>query len=426
MSEKSERYNYYTKEKVLSIHDPSLINKQFLSQFKNPLSFWASGLNLTDIPDLRSFNNLEEIDLSHNRINSLKNLERLGNFQSIQKISMSYNKLADLCGFKSVSRFKELRLLHLGHNQITKLNITRDVPKLRELNLSNNQIQHITVVKNLSCLETLNLMNNKIIKLENIQNLPALKYIQIDDNPIASIEGLISKIETLPQLSKISSLKLINFSRPREKVRNWNKGLFDYNLHFGLYFDFEEEYEDGFIDEDTEGFIRKFDTSLKRRINQYITIHHDTRYKEEKNFVVAIDGEPVLNCTYLLINITAEHLTTTSEIESIDQAAEFLDHILEDPLAHIEITEEEEFWAHCSNLQAWVEHNYDTRIIHRTVAFPLLKKLTDAGDLLARKVFKEEIASRYESGHPSVVEFLKQEGYLNYLSKEELNSIKVG
>ena len=54
-----------------------------------------------------------------------------------------------------------------------------------------------------------------------------------------------------------------------------------------------------------------------------------------------------------------------------------------------------EFRANCSNLQAWVENGYDTRLLHRNLAFPLLKKLTNVGDLHAKKVFKDEIANKY-------------------------------
>ena len=43
-------------------------------------------------------------------------------------------------------------------------------------------------------------------------------------------------------------------------------------------------------------------------------------------------------------------------------------------------------------MQVWAEHNYYTRLLHRDITFPLLKKLTEGGDPLARKVFKEEIA----------------------------------
>lgn len=57
------------------------------------------------------------------------------------------------------------------------------------------------------------------------------------------------------------------------------------------------------------------------------------------------------------------------------------------------------------------------------IAFPLLKKLTEAGDPIAKRVFKEEIAKRYASGFPSMVRYLEHEGYLKYLSEDELSAI---
>lgn len=83
------------------------------------------------------------------------------------------------------------------------------------------------------------------------------------------------------------------------------------------------------------------------------------------------------------------------------------------------------FWGHCSNLQAWYENKYDTRLLHSNLLFPLLKKLTEAGDSLAKRVFKEEIAKRYTSNNTTVREFLRIEGYLDYLSKEELEALEL-
>jgi hypothetical protein len=62
------------------------------------------------------------------------------------------------------------------------------------------------------------------------------------------------------------------------------------------------------------------------------------------------------------------------------------------------IDTEEEFWGHCSNLQAWSEHDYDTRLLKVNLAFPLLEQLAEAGDNLARIKFKEEILKRLLSG----------------------------
>ena len=78
-----------------------------------------------------------------------------------------------------------------------------------------------------------------------------------------------------------------------------------------------------------------------------------------------------------------------------------------------EIDPETEFWGHCSNLQSWYKHDYDTRLLHSNLSFPLLKRLTKVGDPLANKVFKEEIAKRLASGYGTVIDYLTEEGYLD-------------
>jgi DNA-directed RNA polymerase subunit RPC12/RpoP len=52
-----------------------------------------------------------------------------------------------------------------------------------------------------------------------------------------------------------------------------------------------------------------------------------------------------------------------------------------------------------------------------------LRELVKEGDILARKVFKQEVAKRLESGYPSVVLYLIEEDYLNCLSYEELDAV---
>jgi hypothetical protein len=113
-----------------------------------------------------------------------------------------------------------------------------------------------------------------------------------------------------------------------------------------------------------------------------------------------------------------------AEIDSIDEAAERLNRSMErgKPRKYY-ISPDIEFWGHCSNLQVWYENNYDTRILHSNLAFPLLTALVKAGDPLANKVFREEIALRLASGYPSVVQHLINENYLKYLKKEEIDCI---
>jgi hypothetical protein len=132
-------------------------------------------------------------------------------------------------------------------------------------------------------------------------------------------------------------------------------------------------------------------------------------------------------CKFLLIHIPIEVTEDYDEIKSIDEAAGILGWTDEGQEGvEYNIDPETEFWGHCSNLQAWYENDYDTQLLHSNLAFPLLKHLTDCGDPSAKKVFKEEIAKRIESGYLPVVLYLIEEKYLRYLSSEELNVVLAG
>lgn len=158
------------------------------------------------------------------------------------------------------------------------------------------------------------------------------------------------------------------------------------------------------------------------KVNEYI----DLKLEEDNKTYIYIKGEKFRQCKFLLVNIPTEKVSRLDEIESVDEAVEKLARSLElgNPKRNLlEIPPEVEFWGHCSNLQAWAENNYNTSLIHSNLAFPLLKKLTEVGDLNAKKFFKEEIGRRFEKGPDSVRQYLAMEGYLDLLSKEELWSI---
>ncbi|MFX1378377.1 MAG: leucine-rich repeat domain-containing protein [Promethearchaeota archaeon] len=140
---------------------------------------------------------------------------------------------------------------------------------------------------------------------------------------------------------------------------------------------------------------------------------------------IYVKGRIFQQCMYLLLNIPVEQIEDYNEIESIDEAAEKLDRSMEGNHNFLtrSITPEEEFQGHCSNIQVWAENGYDTRILHRNLAFPLLKRLCEVGDPVARRVFSEEIAIRLGSKHPSVIQYLIQNGYLRYLNSDEFESI---
>lgn len=153
-------------------------------------------------------------------------------------------------------------------------------------------------------------------------------------------------------------------------------------------------------------------------INQYITVK-----LEAKETVIYIEGERFQQCKALLLNIPIDDLEKFSEIESIDEVAEMLNWDVDEGQEGVvyDIPPETEFFGHCSNLQAWYEHGYNINLLHTNLAFPLLQKLTDIGDPLAKKVFREEIIKKIASGDPSVIKFLNNQRYFDYLDDHDYN-----
>ena len=157
------------------------------------------------------------------------------------------------------------------------------------------------------------------------------------------------------------------------------------------------------------------------KVNEYIKLSLN-----DAETVIYVNNKPFIQCKFLLLNIPIEKISTFDEIQSVDEAAEKLDNSMEPLEGRVEkIPPETEFWGHCSNLQVWAENGYDTRLLHRNLAFPLLKKLSDVGDPMAKKVFKEELIKRIREGNTRVIFYLIDEHYFNYFSKEEFEILLV-
>jgi AmmeMemoRadiSam system protein B len=139
---------------------------------------------------------------------------------------------------------------------------------------------------------------------------------------------------------------------------------------------------------------------------------------------IYINKEFFNQCKFLMLEIPIDKISSFDEIKSIDEAVNILDRSMEGQDGNfINIPPETEFWGHCSNLQVWTENNYDTRLLHSNLSFPLLKKLTEVGDPIAKKVFKEEIAKRIGIKSDSVIIFFLEERYLDSFNRDELGVI---
>ena len=183
--------------------------------------------------------------------------------------------------------------------------------------------------------------------------------------------------------------------------------------------------------------LLKIIEQIKKAINEYessfenvFVLNEYLKLKYENGATHIYVGDDYFRqCAYLLLNIPGEDIEDYDDIKSIDDAENRLSHKLHG-FYNIKRKKEEygidpkqEFIGHCSNLQAWVENDYNTQILHRNLAFPLLKKLVEVGDPKARRAYKEELAYRLEANELNVTIYLLKEKYLKDLSHDELELI---
>lgn len=173
------------------------------------------------------------------------------------------------------------------------------------------------------------------------------------------------------------------------------------------------------IIESIEELIRTYGKRFK--INPYLELRLIRKRSNNDRTMIYVDGEQFMQCKYLLLNIPEDEVEKTWDIKNIDEAAEIYSHDHE--LKKVSIDPETEFFGHCSNLQAWAENDYNTNLLHRNLAFPLLKELAEAGDPKAKKRFREEIAKRLIEGDEKGRQYLIKNEYLKYLTSSEMSTV---
>lgn len=137
-----------------------------------------------------------------------------------------------------------------------------------------------------------------------------------------------------------------------------------------------------------------------------------------KETYIYVNNKRLFACKSLLLNIPKRRIR---EIESMDEAVMLFEST--EKIQH-QISPEEEFMGHCSNIQVFFENGLNTDILTSNVAFPLLKALVDNKFKPASRVFKDEIAKRFNKGTYNSRMFLFLQGYLYYLTEEEKQLLK--
>ncbi len=89
---------------------------------------------------------------------------------------------------------------------------------------------------------------------------------------------------------------------------------------------------------------------------------------------IRINGKFFIQCRYLIISIPTQDIEGWDGYDSIDEIIKATGKTEGDRKA-FQITPEEEFWGHCSNLQTWAENNYDYRILDSQLSIPIITEI---------------------------------------------------
>jgi hypothetical protein len=118
----------------------------------------------------------------------------------------------------------------------------------------------------------------------------------------------------------------------------------------------------------------------------------------EDRVILTFDGFEILTCVFIAVNIQGNP-EKNNNLRSIDElVARPEARLVERDSLRGLLSPEEQLFAHASNLQAWIEHDYDTHLLSSQVSFKLLYELSESGDDRARRILDATIEERIVDG----------------------------
>jgi len=172
---------------------------------------------LTSLTSFAHLPNLEYLDISQNRIETLTDLHRLEHLREVfaddnliaccngllhipglVKLSLSRNKLKsvnfELCDMR------RLELLNLSENKIELIENVEMLTALKALNLDHNLLRYFSVTTDMPQLTCLRVCHNKLSELD-VSSFPSLRLLWVDENRLKTIK----RSETLAFLETFSA-----------------------------------------------------------------------------------------------------------------------------------------------------------------------------------------------------------------------------
>ncbi len=152
-------------------------------------------------------------------------------------------------------------------------------------------------------------------------------------------------------------------------------------------------------------------------VNDYITLK-----LEDDQTNIYIDGDLFIQCKLVKYNYEGLFAPPNDYEELVNWCTCYPStKYLNCDQTHI--PPEVEFWAHSSNLQVWIENDYNLNILNDHLAFSLLKRLSDLGDDKAKGIISQEIVRLFKLSAYNVMHFLLEEDYIKYLTDTQINEL---
>ncbi|KAG8727569.1 hypothetical protein FRC12_022398, partial [Ceratobasidium sp. 428] len=138
---------------------------------------------LTSLTSYAHLVNLEVLDISNNRVDSIGQLKCL---RHLRELSAAGNTISDLSG---IAQTITLTKLNLKGNSLKSVSLEDcSWPHIENIDFSDNGMKSIVGLSNLTTLVTLNLDHNAIGTLNIDGPLPRLRVIRLSDNKLSELD----------------------------------------------------------------------------------------------------------------------------------------------------------------------------------------------------------------------------------------------
>lgn len=187
----------------LDVSNNAIDNITSFKQFHD-LQFLSAGYNnLSNLSNLSHNIHLTKLLVNNNNINSIQGINAL---QNLSVLDVSQNDLTGSLDFTEFNLFN-LQELNLSENKLQSISGIEHLPNLRILNLNENNLTSIQCSNKHVHLKKLSLKFNQL-KVLNLNTYPFLRVLRIDGNQFGDVSDF-KKLRFLEELSCKSQSSLI-------------------------------------------------------------------------------------------------------------------------------------------------------------------------------------------------------------------------